>query len=270
MRLSVAMLLVCPIMAGAVAGDLHARNKGSGKYGDLTNREMYDLAQGKIEHGGYYKARTILERLIKRPSLAESLLPEIQLSMADAYYGKSGLLNLAEAMSRYANFLTFYPTHERADYAQYRLALCHFQQVYAPDRDQAETRVAIEEFRKIEGLYPDSPYVDLATERIQDGSDLLAEHEFRVGLFYYQRHAYLGAIDRFLTVLDRYPRYQNRDKLYYHLGTALILTARAEEGEIYLNKLLETYPGSRYEGKATVLLKEQQAGGMARLQGEGE
>ena len=218
---------------------------------------LYDQAIKKIDKGSYYKARNVLERIVKKGALEGELAPLVQLSFADAYYGKRGLLSLAEAMSRYQNFLTFYPTHEKADYAQYRLALCHYQQVYAADRDQRETRVAIEEFRRVQGLHPDSPYVDLAAEKIQEGAELLAEHEYRVGTFYFDRKAYLGAIDRFLNILDKYPRYPRKDRLYYYLGNCLLRVERFEEGEIYLIKLLETYPKSTFSGKARGILPDE-------------
>lgn len=224
------------------------------KEDDLSDQELYQLAMHRMEKGNFYKARLMLERLIRRPNVNAELLPLVQLGLADAYYGKKGVINLAEAMSRYSNFLTFYPTHPKADYAQYRLALCHFQQVYAPDRDQSETRVAIEEFRRVQGMYPESPYGDLAAEKIRESSELLADHEFKIGKFYYTRKAFLGAVDRFMTILDKYPHYPDKDRLYYYLGESLVRVERTEEGEVYLLKLVETYPESRYAGRARGLL----------------
>jgi outer membrane protein assembly factor BamD len=226
------------------------------KLEELSDQELLDLGTQRLERGKYYKARQIFERLLRRPNVDPRVVPDAHLGLADAYFGKHGVLNVTEAMSRYSNFLTFYPTDPRADYAQYRLALCHFQQVYAPDRDQNETRTAIEEFRRVQALYPDSPYVDLAAEKIQEASDVLADHEYRVGKFYFDRKAYLGAIDRFLTILDLYPRYPDKDRLYYYLGNSLLRVERNEEGEIYLLKLLETYPRSEYAKKARAVLPE--------------
>lgn len=225
------------------------------KMSGVSDRELYERAAKELEAENYYKARTMLERIVKRGNDDPELSPLVLLGLADAYYGKKGLLNLAEAMSRYANFLTFYPTHERADYAQYQLALCHFQQVYAADRDQKETLVAIDEFRKVQAQFPKSPYVDLAGEKILEGNDLLAEHEFRVGRFYYEGGRYLGAIDRYLTILDRFPRYVGRDRVYYYLADSLLRTERPEEGAVYLDKLRETYPDSEWAKKAARLLE---------------
>ena len=251
-RRMLARLALVGLLAAVPAGPASGREKIE----SLSSEEAYRRAEKLLEKGSYYKARMILEKLIKRPGLDPSLAADVQLGLADAYFGKSGMLNLAEALSRYSNFLVFYPTHEKADYAQYRLALCHFQQVYAADRDQRETITALEEFRKVQLHYPDSPYVDLAAEKIQESRNLLAEHEYKVGFFYYRRKAYLGAIDRFEVVLDRFPRYERKDRLYYYLGDSLRLSNRPEEADVYLRKLVETYPDSDYVRKADVILKE--------------
>jgi len=253
-RYALAVALV--VLLGATADGFAKKDK----WADVPDEEIYQRAMAQLDKNKHFKARSMLEKLVKRGDLPPDLAPLVQVALADTYFGNKGVLNLTEAMSRYSNFLIFYPTHAKADYAQYRLALCHFMQVYAPDRDQSETFVALEEFRKVQRQHPDSPYVDLAMEKILEGSNVLAEHEYRVGAFYYNRNAYLGAIDRFLNILDKYPRYPEKDRLYYFLGDALTRTARSEEGQIYLRKLLETYPKSKFSPKASLLLREVGAG----------
>jgi outer membrane protein assembly factor BamD len=246
-RLAAALLVA---LLGSTA--VHAK-----KHDDrsVSDQDLYDQGAKELEAGHYYKARTIFERIVKRGNDDPRLAPLVLLGLADAYYGKKGVLNLSEAMTRYANFLTFYPTHERADYAQYQLALCHFQQVYAADRDQKETHVALDEFHKVQAQFPQSPYVDLAAEKILEGNDLLADHEFRVGRFYFEQGRYLGAVARFTGILDHYPRYVAKDRVYYYLAQSLFRTERPEEGAVYLQKLRETYPDSEWAKKAGELLQ---------------
>jgi len=251
MRRSRAVLLM---IAAALAIPSAAWAKRD-RYADLSDRQLYELGAKELEKDNYYKARTLFERVVKRGKDDPEISPLVLLGLADSYFGKKGILNLTEATTRYSSFLTFYPTHARADYAQYQLALCHFQQVYAADRDQKETRVALDEFRKVQAQFPESPYVDLAGEKILESYDLLAEHEFRVGTFYHEGGRYLGAIARFLTILDRYPRYVGKDKVYYYLAHSLIRTERPEEGAVYLEKLRETYPDSDWAQKGARLLR---------------
>jgi outer membrane protein assembly factor BamD len=246
------VVLFGALLAACVAGCGGKNNPATVE----SDQVIYDRAMRQMEKNDYYKARRTLETIVNRGNQDPHLAPLVQLALADSYFGKKGVLTLTDAMSRYSTFLTFYPTHERADYAQYRLALCHLKQVYAPDRDQRETFTALEEFRKVLVQYPDSPYVDLAAEKINDCLELLAEHDYRVGNFYYDQEAYLGAIDRFVDILDDYPRYTRKDRVYYHLSDALIQTARSEEADVYLRKLIEAYPDSKYLKKAQELLKK--------------
>jgi len=220
------------------------------------DKEIYEQAMKLMEKGNFYKARTRLEEIVSSGNQDPELADEVQLAMADTYYGRKGLLNLTDAMSRYSTFLTFYPTHEKADYAQYRLAMCHLKQVYSPDRDQHETFTALTEFRKVLLLYPDSPYVDLAGEKINECLELLADHDYKVGMFYRRKAAYLGAVDRFMDILDAFPRYARKDRIYYYLSESLIRTHRMEEADVYLRKLAETYPDSEFVKKANHLLAE--------------
>ena len=60
------------------------------------------------------------------------------------------------AINEFREFLNFYPTHERADYAQYKLGMAHFYQMRAAMRDQTETREAIRELQTFVDKYPTS------------------------------------------------------------------------------------------------------------------
>ena len=46
----------------------------------------------------------------------------------------------AQLCNEFREFLTYYPTHRRADYAQFKLGMTSFYQMHGPERDQTETR----------------------------------------------------------------------------------------------------------------------------------
>jgi outer membrane protein assembly factor BamD len=204
----------------------------------------------------YFKARLLLQDALGAGVSDKDLNARIQIDLADAYFHDGGTVNLAEALSRYTNFLAFNPLHPRADYAQYQVGECHFKQVYSPDKDQAETLKAIEEFRKVGALYPASPYVAKAEERVTDCQRQLAEHEVTVGRFYAHRKAHLAAIDRFKTVLDQFPAYKDKPRIYFYMAESLAGLERADEARAYLKLLLENYPDHRVIPEARELLKE--------------
>ena len=61
------------------------------------------------------------------------------------------------AANEFREFLTFYPTHARADYAQFKLGMTFFYQMHGPERDQTETREAIKELTAFVERYPQQP-----------------------------------------------------------------------------------------------------------------
>jgi outer membrane protein assembly factor BamD len=226
------------------------------KYAGIPAREIYDLAMRKLKHRSYFGAREILQKVLGRQDATPELVALVHLALADAYFYDGGVLNLAEAQSRYTNFLTFYPNHERADYAQYQLGLCYLKQTASPDRDQGQARKALAELGKVKTNYPSSEFVAAADGQADKARELLAEHDFRIGNFYFRRKAYTGAVRRLRDVLDAYPNYSRKDRLYLILGQSLMGIDKSEEGRLYLEKLLAEFPKSRHAGQARELLRQ--------------
>ncbi len=235
------------------------------KFAGMSSVEIYQIAQHQLEKKKYAKARDTLQGTLGRTDTTPELVADVHLALADAYFYDGGLLKLAEALSRYTNFLTFYPNHPRADYAQYQLGLCYLEQTLNPDRDQTQTRKALAELIKVESRYPNSEYVDVAYEKVGKARELLAEHDFRIGYFYYKRGSYNGAVERFRGVLEDFPRYSRKDRLYLTLARSLMELEREDEGRLYLQKLVVEFPDSRHADEARILLGEEPVEAAAEL-----
>ncbi len=201
-----------------------------------------ERAEKLIAQKKYFKARFLLQQIIEGGVTDKDLNSRLQLLLADTYFLDGGTLNLAEALSRYTNFIAFNPLHARADYVQYQIGMCHFEQVRSADKDQAQTLKAMEEFRKVTALYPASPYVARAEERLRECERLLADHEILVGLFYADRGAHMAAIDRYKLALDGFPAYSDKPRVYFYMAESLVGLQRAAEARAYLRLLLENYP----------------------------
>ncbi len=228
-----------------------------GKDDDLTTGQLLERGKLLVERRKYFRARATLEKALGRDDATREILADVNLLIADAYYLDGGILNLAEALSRYTSFLTFYPTHPKADYAQYQLGLCYLKQALGPDKDQSTTRKAMEAFREVEKQHPASEWVEPAAGQLKICRERLAESEMRVGLFYVKRSAWPGAIDRFRNILETYPAYSDLDRAYFELARALEESHRREEALIYFQRILEKFPESRYAAEARDALGEE-------------
>ena len=147
--------------------------------------------------------------------------PDAKLALGDTYISDGGTENLLLAANEFREFLTFYPTHPRADYAQLQLARSYTDQMLAPERDQQATKDAIKEIEIFLQRFPNSKLMPEARKMEREARDRLSEANYRVGFFYYRIKWYTGAVDRFKDVLNSDPQFTNRDALYFHLAESL-------------------------------------------------
>jgi outer membrane protein assembly factor BamD len=181
---------------------------------------------------------------------------DAKLGVGDSLLGDGTAAAQIQAIQEFREFLSFFPTHARADYAQYKLAMAHYYQMAKPERDQTETREAIREFDVFFDRYPNSTIRPEAEKHYRETRDRLSESEYRVGLFYHRARWYPGAIDRFQSVLKSDPKFTNRDAVYFYLSEALVKMNRPAEAVPQLTKLVEEFEVSEYLEGAQKLLTE--------------
>lgn len=175
---------------------------------------------------------------------------DAKLGIGDSYLGEGTLEANVLAINEFREFLSFYPTHRRADYAQYKLGMAHFYQMHGAERDQTETLQAIAELTTFVTRFPNSPLMPEARQHLREARDRLSDSMYRVGFFYHRSKWYPGAVDRFLEILKKDPEYTNRDGVYFYLAQSLILVNRPAEALPYLERLLAEFEQSEYLARA--------------------
>ena len=185
--------------------------------------------------------------------------PDAKLGIGDTYLGEGTAEALVLAINEFKEFLTFYPTNPRSDYAQYKLGLAHYRQMRAPQRDQSETRETVKEFETFVERYPNSKLMPEVRAKLREAKDRLDESNYLVGFFYYRQRWYLGAADRFKAVLKEDPAFTKRDAVYFHLGESLIKQKKEAEALPYFEKLLQEFEQSEYLQEAQKRVAELKA-----------
>ena len=179
---------------------------------------------------------------------------DAKLGLADSYLGDNSLEGSVLAINEYREFLSFYPTHARADYAQFKLGMAHFYQMKGPERDQTETRDAIVELTAFVERYPASALLTEGRARLREARDRLSDADYRIAYFYLRTQKFPpAAIDRFMSILKQDPQYSRRDGVYFYLAESLMKMKREAEALPYLDRLIEEFEQSEYLEEAKKL-----------------
>lgn len=178
------------------------------------------------------------------------------LGIAETYFLKGDEANLILAASQYRTFLSLYPSSPSAPMAQYRIALCSFNKMLKPGRDQTKTQEALTELKKTIALYPLTDEAKQAREKIAECENRLAESNFVVAEYYFKRGAFRPAISRLTEILTEYPSFPEMDKVFFVLGDSHFGMGKIDEAGPFFIKLVTDYPKSPYVKKAQKRLKD--------------
>jgi outer membrane protein assembly factor BamD len=226
-------------------------------------QESYDAGRHALEAGDERKALTQLQAIQYAGDERTQLEPLVRIAIADATFYQGYAVARIDARSLYTDFATLYSDHPLAPYALFQSAMCSMSEMKSPAKDQVDTQQTLADLSEVMRRYPSSPWATAAKVMSHFAEARLAEHEFIVGRFYQQRKRPLAAIGRFRTVLDKYPAYPERDKVYLYLGRALLASKNDVEARIYLDKLVHDYPDGKYTAEARRELER--AGGQLDL-----
>jgi outer membrane protein assembly factor BamD len=206
---------------------------------------LFTRGQEELKERNWLRARDYFRQIVDNYPQSQ-YRPDAKLAVGDSYIGEDTSESLVLAANEFREFLTFYPTSPRADYAQFRLAYAYSEQMLAPERDQTATKDVIRELQTFMDRYPNSKLMPEAQKLMREAKDRLSEAGYRVGLFYYRIRHYAGAIDRFREVLKNDPEYTGRDAVYYHLAESLRLTDKKAEALPYYERLLAEFEQSEH------------------------
>lgn len=214
-----------------------------------ADRFLFERGTASLEEEHWLEAREYFRRLVDTYPQSR-YRPDAKLGIGDAFFGENRVESNVMAANEYREFLTFFPAHPRADYAQYRLAMCYARQVLAPRRDQTSTREALREVNRFLQSYPASDLLPDVRELEQELIDRLGDYEFAVGRQYYRQRWYTGAMLRFQYVLDNYPRYTRRDQVYFHIGEMLLKANEKAEAIKWYERIVAECADSSYADEA--------------------
>lgn len=196
---------------------------------------LFDQAVENIEKHRYELGRLTLQTLMNTYPDSE-YLAKAKLAVADSWYREGTSHALAQAEAEYKDFITFYPSMEEAAESQKKVCDIHYEQMVKPDRDNTHAVRADQECRQLLLQWPNSVFVEPTKQRLREIQEVLAEAEYRVGMFYTDKGSYRAGANRLQTMADHYPLFSRNDVALWDLANAY-----GRMGEQFTDQMVDAY-----------------------------
>ena len=205
-------LILLPIAVLAI-GCKSGRNSEEELLDQLANLDketIFEQAEALYTEKEYQRARELFA-FVYDSFPNDPLGHKAALRVADTYSVKNDVTNLTEARLRYRDFANRYPNDPDRDYALLMVGHTYSARNLRPDRDLSDIQEALAAYQQLINLYPNSRYVSEGQSRINDLNELLANHEYVVGQFYFKNKRFVGALWRFQYIQENYPEFSKID-----------------------------------------------------------
>jgi outer membrane protein assembly factor BamD len=177
---------------------------------DWSVDKLYNEAKDEMAAGGYDKAIGMYEKLEGRAA-GTPLAQQAQLDKAWAQYKTNEPVQAVATLDR---FIKLHPASPALDYALYLKGLVNFNenlglfsswaQQDLAERDPKQAKESFEAFRELVQRFPNSKYAEDARLRMAFIKNSLARSDVHVARFYFQRGAYVAAINRAQTTVQEF------------------------------------------------------------------
>jgi outer membrane protein assembly factor BamD len=218
--------------------------------------QMYNSGVKDIE-GGEYRSAVKKFSEVERQHPYSKWATKAILMQAYAQYQRNAY---PESIAAAQRFIQLHPGHRDAAYAQYLIALCHYEQIGDIRRDPSAARKSLKELDEVARRYPNTPYAQDALGKANLARDVLAGKEMDVGRYYQRKKAYLAAINRYKTVVENYQTSSHTPEALYRLTENYLQLGVRSEAQTAAAVLGHNYPNSQWYKDAYSLL---QGGGLS-------
>ncbi|MDD2844202.1 MAG: outer membrane protein assembly factor BamD [Rhodoferax sp.] len=219
---------------------------------EWSPNKIYAEAKDELSLGAYDKAVVLFEKLEGRAA-GTPLAQQAQIDKAYAHY-KAGEPVLA--IATLDRFIKLHPASPALDYALYLKGIVNFNDDLGlfsgltrqdlAERDQKAAKDSFESFKELVSRFPDSRYAPEASQRMNYIVNSLAQSEVHVARYYFERRAYLAAINRAQTAITDYqgvPALEEALFIMVKSYDALGMTALRDDTQRVLEK---NYPQTPY------------------------
>ena len=238
---------------GAACG---AKSTTSSVEYSVSAQKNYEKGQTKLDEKDWIAASKYFGFIKSRfPYSKYAVLAELRL--ADAEFGAEQYL---EAIDSYRLFQKFHPTHEMVanGYTTFRIGEAYYDQLpsdfwlFPPgfEKDQSSTEDAANELKSFLDKYPESPYREKAKQILVKVGKKLADHEWYVARYYWDRGKPMGTVLRLRRLLEKYRGVGYDVEALWLLGRAYVAVDMPDRARLSWQELVSKFPASNRAGEA--------------------
>ena len=219
---------------------------------NLSAEAIYKLAHDALVEGNYTRAIKLYESLEARfPYGRYAQQAILELAYANYRAGET-----AASIAACDRFIRTFPNNQNVDYAYYLKGLVNFREdqgllgyVYELDLSEREPkgmRESFAAFKELVAKFPESRYAGDASDRMLYLTNSLAKYEVNVARYYYNRGAYVAAINRAQAAIIGYPRTAANERALDVLAKSYDKLGLVQLRDDSLRILQQTFPDSIY------------------------
>jgi outer membrane protein assembly factor BamD len=176
--------------------------KGSSSSVEKSAEQLVIEGTQAMQKKDYEDAIKSFQQLKERyPYSKFAILAELKLGDAH-FYNK----DYTDAAIAYEEFARLHPRNDVIPYVLYQIGMCHFLSFTAVDRDQEETRLAMEAFHRLIQAFPQSEYALRARQQLFECQKRIVAHEYDVGRIYFIMGEFYAARERLESINRNYPQ----------------------------------------------------------------
>ena len=260
-RAALALIAATGTLAGCGGGGGPAALFGGGggaadtQYVARDVNTLYSAARDRLDRGQYEIAAALFDE-VERQHPYSVWARRAQLMSAFSWYAAKEHQKSIDAAKR---FIAVHPGNKDAPYAYYLIALNNYEQISDVQRDQTQTKLALDALNEVVRRYPSSRYAADARLKVDLVRDHLAGKEMEIGRFYQRRSQWLASVTRFRTVIDEYQTTSHAPEALMRLTESYLALGLKEEARKSAAVLGANYPSTDWYQRAFELVQRHAA-----------
>src|SRR5215813_7235759 len=224
----------------ALLGGCGGSSDDDTNYNEQSVEVLYNRALDELGQQDYKAASKGFEE-VDRQHPYSVWATKAQIMAAFSYYQMNKYDDAIAALDR---FIQLHPGHKDIPYAYYLKALCYYEQISDVQRDQRVTQQALDALAEVVKRFPESPYARDSRLKVELAIDHLAGKEMAIGRYYQSNQQYVGAINRYRVVIERYQTTTHVPEALHRLVECYLSLGVKQEAQETAAVLGHNFPGS--------------------------